>query len=63
MATTAPAQNHQLGFQTLEQEIALDALPVEGVLPSWLAGSLVRTVARARVPHHIPFGFHGQFFG
>jgi carotenoid cleavage dioxygenase-like enzyme len=20
-------------------------------------------VARARVPHHIPFGFHGQYFG
>jgi carotenoid cleavage dioxygenase-like enzyme len=19
--------------------------------------------ARAEVPHHIPFGFHGQFFG
>jgi beta,beta-carotene 9',10'-dioxygenase len=43
MATTAPAQKHLLGFQTLEQEIALDALPVEGALPSWLAGSLVRT--------------------
>lgn len=23
----------------------------------------LEVVARARVPHHIPFGFHGQFFG
>jgi carotenoid cleavage dioxygenase-like enzyme len=20
-------------------------------------------LARARVPHHVPFGFHGQYFG
>jgi len=31
------------GFTTLDDEITLDALPVEGELPAWLAGSLLRT--------------------
>src|ERR1700730_14812299 len=32
-----------LGFSTLEQEIVVDELAVTGELPSWLAGSLLRT--------------------
>ena len=32
----------QLGFHTLDSEVSVDALPVEGTLPPWLAGSLLR---------------------
>jgi len=32
-----------IGFATQEEETAFDSLPVEGELPPWLAGSLVRT--------------------
>lgn len=38
-----PSPGHRLGFRTLEHETALAALPVEGELPAWLAGTLVRT--------------------
>jgi beta,beta-carotene 9',10'-dioxygenase len=31
-----------LGFETLEDEIRIDSLPVEGELPGWLTGSLLR---------------------
>jgi carotenoid cleavage dioxygenase-like enzyme len=34
---------HSLGFTTLASETSIDALPVSGTLPSWLAGRLVRT--------------------
>jgi beta,beta-carotene 9',10'-dioxygenase len=34
---------YTLGFRTLENEVVVDALPVEGALPPWLAGSLLRT--------------------
>ena len=40
---TARTAGHTLGFTTLDDEVKLDALPVEGALPPWLAGSLVRT--------------------
>lgn len=30
------------GLQTLEAEIALDSLPVEGAIPEWLTGTLLR---------------------
>lgn len=30
------------GFQTLNEETEVDALPVEGTIPGWLAGTLVR---------------------
>ena len=30
------------GYRSLEHELAVDSLPVEGRLPSWLAGSLLR---------------------
>jgi beta,beta-carotene 9',10'-dioxygenase len=38
-ATTQPT----LGFTTLERETVLDELELSGELPSWLAGSLLRT--------------------
>src|SRR5437763_13574247 len=31
------------GFDTLEREVVLDDLPVTGMLPPWLVGTLVRT--------------------
>src|SRR5262245_53847519 len=31
------------GLESLERETRIDSLPVEGQLPEWLAGSLVRT--------------------
>jgi beta,beta-carotene 9',10'-dioxygenase len=34
---------HALGFTTLTSETSIDALPVRGRLPAWLAGRLVRT--------------------
>jgi beta,beta-carotene 9',10'-dioxygenase len=40
-ATAAPA--YAQGFVTLDDETSIDSLPVEGELPPWLAGSLVRT--------------------
>src|SRR5215207_6150163 len=42
MIVDAPA-NQTLGFRTLDNEVVVDALPVEGALPPWLAGSLLRT--------------------
>jgi carotenoid cleavage dioxygenase-like enzyme len=39
LATTSPA----LGFQTLEQETVIDELDVQGEIPRWLGGSLLRT--------------------
>jgi carotenoid cleavage dioxygenase-like enzyme len=33
----------RIGFETLDSEVAIDALPVEGELPAWLHGSLIRT--------------------
>src|SRR4051794_38879994 len=40
--TSAPA-DHRLGFASLEQETTVAELPVEGRLPEWLAGTLLRT--------------------
>src|SRR5215213_1856494 len=34
---------HAVGMRSLEQEVERVALPVEGALPPWLTGSLVRT--------------------
>ena len=34
--------DYRLGFDTLEHETAVDRLPVQGELPSWLAGTLIR---------------------
>ena len=38
-AASAPGR----GFDSLEDETHLDALPVQGELPPWLTGSLLRT--------------------
>ncbi len=42
-AAHASGAAHRLGFSTLDEEVRLDSLDVEGALPPWLAGSLVRT--------------------
>ena len=34
--------DYRLGFQTLEEETAVDALPVSGDVPAWLTGALMR---------------------
>jgi carotenoid cleavage dioxygenase-like enzyme len=39
---TVSGQDYAMGFETLESEIELDSLPVEGSIPEWLAGTLVR---------------------
>jgi beta,beta-carotene 9',10'-dioxygenase len=36
------ATDYRLGFQSLDEETAVDRLPVSGELPSWLTGALVR---------------------
>ncbi len=42
--TTATATaTYAKGFQSLEEEIVLDSLPIAGELPAWLSGSLLRT--------------------
>jgi carotenoid cleavage dioxygenase-like enzyme len=43
VTATITAADHRLGFSTLDSEVQVDSLPVEGALPTWLAGSLVRT--------------------
>ena len=35
--------NHAAGFETLDREVSVDRLPVQGELPPWLSGSLIRT--------------------
>ena len=44
MATQAAERqaNHTLGFQTLEEEVHVDSLPVQGAIPPWLSGDLTR---------------------
>ena len=34
--------DHRLGFKSLDEEVAVDRLPVSGELPAWLTGALVR---------------------
>jgi beta,beta-carotene 9',10'-dioxygenase len=34
--------DYRLGLKTLDDEIVVDRLPVQGELPSWLAGTLIR---------------------
>jgi beta,beta-carotene 9',10'-dioxygenase len=42
-ATSAPPKDLTGGFESLDRETRVDKLPVEGTLPDWLQGSLVRT--------------------
>jgi len=41
-AEVAGSAPYRIGFSTLGQEIRLDDLPVEGTIPAWLTGTLVR---------------------
>jgi len=41
-AQTPAGSSYALGFSSLEEEIALDDLPVQGQLPAWLSGRLIR---------------------
>jgi carotenoid cleavage dioxygenase-like enzyme len=43
MTTTASRTDHRLGLEDLDNETEVDALPIEGDLPAWLTGTLVRT--------------------
>lgn len=42
LALGAGAPQHRLGFTSVTKELTLGSLPVEGSLPSWLGGTLVR---------------------
>jgi beta,beta-carotene 9',10'-dioxygenase len=42
-AVTVSRTEPTLGFSTLDQETVIDELSLQGQLPSWLAGSLLRT--------------------
>jgi beta,beta-carotene 9',10'-dioxygenase len=35
--------NHAAGFETLDHEVSVDRLPVQGEVPPWLSGALIRT--------------------
>lgn len=39
----APTQDLTAGFESLDRETRVDRLPIDGRLPDWLQGSLVRT--------------------
>lgn len=41
-AETVARPGYRMGFATLEAETEIDALPVEGEIPSWLSGMLLR---------------------
>jgi beta,beta-carotene 9',10'-dioxygenase len=43
MSVTASRTRYGKGLTTLESEVAIDGLPVQGELPAWLSGSLIRT--------------------
>jgi carotenoid cleavage dioxygenase-like enzyme len=42
-STESTARDHRLGFTSLDRELRQEPLEVEGNLPAWLAGSLLRT--------------------
>jgi beta,beta-carotene 9',10'-dioxygenase len=52
-----PTTDFELGFKSLEEETAVERLPVTGQLPAWLGGALVRVtpakleVGERRVDH------------
>ncbi len=53
----AKGTDRRLGFTSQEEEVAVDSLPVEGELPAWLTGALIRVtpakldVGERRVDH------------
>ena len=42
MITTRPDTDATMGFLSQEEEVSVDSLPVQGELPAWLGGTLVR---------------------
>ena len=44
MATGAAERqaSHTIGFESLEEEVHVDSLPVQGEVPGWLTGDLTR---------------------
>lgn len=42
-AEVGSAVGSEIGFRSLEEEVALEELPLEGELPGWLRGSMLRT--------------------
>ena len=53
-ATSGTATDHRLGFQSLTEEVSGRALTVEGRLPEWLSGSLVRVTPAGLEPTGVP---------
>jgi beta,beta-carotene 9',10'-dioxygenase len=47
---TAPPTGAELGYTTLDEETAVDRLPLSGQLPPWLAGTLLR-ITPAQLDH------------
>src|SRR5947209_14734014 len=43
MSTLAISTSPRRGFDSLQAEVEVDRLPVQGTLPAWLTGSLIRT--------------------
>ena len=43
MSTTTTTADHRLGFRSLREEVTIDVLPLEGAIPPWLGGTLLRT--------------------
>jgi carotenoid cleavage dioxygenase-like enzyme len=43
VASKPATATNALGFESLESEVRVDSLPLEGELPEWLTGSLIRT--------------------
>lgn len=43
MTVVERRRTYQRGFESLEDERIIEALPIEGELPGWLSGSLLRT--------------------
>jgi carotenoid cleavage dioxygenase-like enzyme len=41
--TSSDRTSYAVGFADLDDEVAVDSLPVTGVFPQWLSGTLVRT--------------------
>jgi carotenoid cleavage dioxygenase-like enzyme len=41
-AQTVSRTGYEAGFTTLEAEVDLDSLPIEGTIPEWLGGTLLR---------------------
>src|SRR5690242_9754798 len=42
MLTAATDETAVKGFETLAEEVVIDDVPVEGALPAWLQGTLIR---------------------